>query len=147
MIQYDIETILFDFYGMVQETCWYHGIIQEISGIYRGISLCMQGYGKYTIYRIFYYIQQSIFKFRTIFLYIEFQPSFQPSLRSAIVIIISTPLGHGHHYQYSARPWPSLLVLRLAMAIIFLILFATGMGNDLHSGIPLHIPEISQTIS
>ena len=56
MVWYGIETISFDFYGMVWETYWYHGMVWEISDICRGISLCMQGYGKYTIYRIFYYI-------------------------------------------------------------------------------------------
>ena len=51
----------------------------------------MQGYGKYTIYR-------------SIFLYMEFQPLFQPSLRSAIAIII-TSLGHRYCYYYhSAFP-------------------------------------------
>ena len=41
MVWYGIEIISFDFYGMVWETCWYYEMVWEISGIYRGILLCM----------------------------------------------------------------------------------------------------------
>ena len=54
---YGIETILFDFYGMIWEITNMHGMVWEISGICRGISCYMQGYGKYTIYNILLYIE------------------------------------------------------------------------------------------
>ena len=50
-VWYDIETISFDFYGIVWEICWYYLMVWEISDICRGISCFMQGYGRYTIYR------------------------------------------------------------------------------------------------
>ena len=54
---YNIKIILFDFYGIIWEITNMHKIIWEISGICRGISCCIQGYGKYTIYSILLYIE------------------------------------------------------------------------------------------
>ena len=57
-VWYGIKTIPLDFYGMIWEIYWYHPMVWEISGICRGISCCMQGYGKYTIYRnMFLYME------------------------------------------------------------------------------------------
>ena len=43
-VWYGIETISFDFYGMVWEICWYHPMVWEISGICRGIPLVWEIY-------------------------------------------------------------------------------------------------------
>ena len=105
----------------------------------------------FTIYRslflnleLYFYIQNSIY---SILLCLKFYSLFQPSLRSAITIIISTPLGHDHdhdHYYHSARPWPSLLVLRLTITMIMIII-STSLGHDFLSYSSL-IWEISYTM-
>ena len=45
MVWYGIETISFDFYGMVRETYWYHGMVWEISGICRVSHVICRGMG------------------------------------------------------------------------------------------------------
>ena len=71
-------------------------MVWEISGICRGISCCMQGYGKYTIYRRSYYIQKYI------------------SIYGILAIILAiTPLDYGSNHSYPmvptiAIPWQQL---------------------------------------
>ena len=127
MIWYDIEIILFDFYGIVWETCWYHGMMWEISNICRGILYCMQGYEKYIIYRR----NIELYRMRTYSShhssYHFARPWLLLSLRSAIDIVIAiaiaiiiTPLGHGsnhssNHSNNHSNPMVSTIAATIAI--------------------------------
>ena len=117
MKEYNIEIILFNFYEIVWETCWYYEIIWEIPNIYRGISCCIQRYEKYTIYSR----KLELYRMRTYsshYSSYHFAPlSLLLSLRLIIAIII-TSLDHRYRYYYhSAR---SLLSLSLSLLLSLL---------------------------
>ena len=93
MIWYDIEIISFDFYEMVWETCWYHEMMWEVSGICRGIPCYMQGMGNILYIEVYFYIWNST------------DHSSHHSAPSSLSLSLRSAHGHRNFLSYPPLVW------------------------------------------
>ena len=84
-------------------------MIWEISSICRGISCCMQGYGKYTIYR------------RKLL-------NIELCLRILAIILVITSLGHRHRYHYPIAI-PIIILSSLSSLRLIIPIIITSLGH------------------
>ena len=99
MIWYDIETISFDFYEMVWETCWYHEMMWEVSGICRGIPCYMQGMGNILYIEVYFYIWNST------------HHSSHHSAPSSLSLSLRSAHGHRNFLSYPPLVWEMIYTM------------------------------------